>query len=384
MASSKDKKKNKLAQSSTSWLGVKPGQLNKNIQTANKTVQQAQKQNSAASRSNVQSSASWKGVTPSQVAKPAQAAKPAQQQRKPSVVSLPTITPGRVSPAQQQRNAAQSARTLAQNDNSMRARIARSHEAERQRLAANAAAIKQDKSRLASNSLLWHRTTDAGRRRQLEQENAAIRTRRGFGYDARTGSTFDTKGNELSLAARQIYGGRAETAKQFRDVAQTKDFVRDTSRTASQPSILDVARGVTADNPHYAIQSGQKAHNIIASLLNRSGETWTDADTKARDALQKEMQAIYQQYGATYQPRLSADEAVKDLALRGADEQTLEYVRENLRLRDASDRLGQGLTAVGKRLEASIPSFVDTVKQSENKENEAFTRLEEQEKQLEL
>ena len=150
---------------------------------------------------------------------------------------------------------------------------------------------------------------------------------------------------------------------------------------------------MTADNPHYAIQSGQKAHSIIASLLNRSGETWTDADTKARDeardALQKEMQAIYQQYGATYQPRLSADETVKDLALRGADEQTLEYVRENLRLRDASDRLGQGLTAVGKRLEASIPSFVDTVKQaisnqSENKENEAFTRLEEQEKQLEL
>ena len=101
------------------------------------------------------------------------------------------------------------------------------------------------------------------------------------------------------------------------------------------------------------------------------------------------MQAIYQQYGATYQPRLSAAETVKDLALRGADEQMLEYVRENLRLRDASDRLGQGLTAVGKRLEASIPSFVDTVKQavsnqSENKENEAFTRLEEQEKQLEL
>lgn len=397
MASSKDKKKNKLAQSSTSWLGVKPGQLNKNIQTANKTVQQAQKQNSAASRSNVQSSASWKGVTPSQVAKPAQAAKPAQQQRKPSVVSLPTITPGRVSPAQQQRNAAQSARTLAQNDNSMRARIARSHEAERQRLAANAAAIKQDKSRLASNSLLWHRTTDAGRRRQLEQENAAIRTRRGFGYDARTGSTFDSKGNELTLAARQIYGGkladRVESLRQLPAVSRSKDFVRDARSTASQPSILEAVRGATSDDPYYAIQSGQKAHSIIASLLNRSGETWTDADTKARDeardALQKEMQAIYQQYGATYQPRLSADETVKDLALRGADEQTLEYVRENLRLRDASDRLGQGLTAVGKRLEASIPSFVDTVKQaisnqSENKENEAFTRLEEQEKQLEL
>lgn len=395
--SSKDKKKNKLAQSSTSWLGVKPGQLNKNIQTANKTVQQAQKQNSAASRSNVQFSASWKGVTPSQVAKPAQAGKPAQHQPKPSVVSLPTITPGRVSPAQQQRNAAQSARTLAQNDNSMRARIARSHEAERQRLAANAAAIKQDKSRLASNSLKWHQTSDAAERLRLEAENSAIRARRGYAYDTRTGSTFDTKGNELSLAARQIYGGkladRVESLRQLPAVSRSKDFVRDARSTASQPSILEAVRGATSDDPYYAIQSGQKAHSIIASLLNRSGETWTDADTKARDeardALQKEMQAIYQQYGATYQPRLSADETVKDLALRGADEQTLEYVRENLRLRDASDRLGQGLTAVGKRLEASIPSFVDTVKQaisnqSENKENKAFTRLEEQEKQLEL
>lgn len=397
MASSKDKKKNKLAQSSASWLGVKPGQFNKNIQTANKTVQQAQKQNSAASRSNVQSSASWKGVTPSQVARPVQAAKPAQQQRKPSFVSLPTITPGRVSPAQQQRNAAQSARTLAQNDNSMRARIARSHEAERQQLAANAAAIKQDKSRLASNSLKWHQTSDAAERLRLEAENSAIRARRGYAYDSRTGSTFDSKGNELSLAARQIYGGkladRVESLRQLPAASRSKDFVRDTRSMASQPSILEAVRGATSDDPYYAIRSGQKAHSIIASLLNRSGETWTDADTKARDeardALQKEMQTIYRQYGATYQPRLSADETVKDLALRGADEQTLEYVRENLRLRDASDRLGQGLTAVGKRLEASIPSFVDTVKQaisnqSENKENEAFTRLEEQEKQLEL
>lgn len=391
--SSKDKKKNKLAQSSASWLGVKPGQLNKNIQTANKSVQQAQKQNSAASRSNVQSSASWKGVTPSQVAKPAQAAKPAQQQPKPSVVSLPTITPGRVSPAQQQRNAAQSARTLAQNDNSMRARIARSHEAERQRLAANAAAIKQDKSRLASNSLLWHQTTDASRRRQLEQENAAIRTRRGFGYDARTGSTFDTKGNELSLGARMIYGGKAETAKQFQQVAQTRDFVRDTSRTASQPSIYDVARGVKADDPYYALEAGAKAHNIVNRLLNRSGDTWTDADTKARDdartALQSEMTALFRHYGVDYQPRWNEQQTADILRRAGADEGTVAYAMENVHLRDSTDRLGQGLEAIGKRLEASVPSLVDTVKQaisnqSENKENEAFTRLEEQEKQLEL
>ena len=363
--------------SAKSWLGVTPSQVAKPAQqTAPKTT---------VSRPAVQSSASWKGVTPSQVAKPAARQTAPKAAQTAAVKQLPTFSVGQSLAQRTQQNI--------RNDNTRRARAARAREGQRQAAQANAAALKKDRAALAANSLKWHQTSDAAVRHRLEAENSAIRARRGYAYDTHTGSTYDSKGNELSLAARQIYGGRAETAKQFRDVAQTKDFVRDTSRTAAQPSILDVARGVTADNPHYAIKSGQKAHSIIASLLNRSDETWTDADTKARDeardALQKEMQAIYQQYGATYQPRLSADETVKDLALRGADEQTLEYVRENLRLRDASDRLGQGLTAVGKRLEASIPSFVDTVKQvisnqSENKENEAFTRLEEQEKQLEL
>ena len=363
--------------SAKSWLGVTPSQVAKPAQqTAPKTT---------VSRPAVQSSAGWKGVTPSQVAKPAARQTAPKATQTAAVKQLPTFSVGQSLAQRTQQNI--------RNDNTRRARAARAREGQRQAAQANATALKKDRAALAANSLKWHQTSDAAVRQRLEAENSAIRARRGYAYDSRTGSTFDSNGNELSLAARQIYGGRAETAKQFRDVAQTKDFVRDTSRTAAQPSILDVARGVTADNPHYAIQSGQKAHSIIANLLNRSGETWTDADTKARDeardALQKEMQAIYRQYGATYQPRLSADETVKDLALRGADEQTLEYVRENLRLRDASDRLGQGLTAVGKRLEASIPSFVDTVKQaisnqSENKENEAFTRLEEQEKQLEL
>ncbi len=392
--SSKDKK-NKLAQSSASWLGVKPGQLNKSIQTANKTVQQAQNQqnktSAQAAKAAAPSSVSWRGTTPSQVARPAQQQTAARNTQ--TTVNRPQITPGRVSPAQQQRNAAQSARTLAQNDNSMRARIARSHEAERQRLAANAAAIKQDKSRLASNSLLWHQTTDASRRRQLEQENAAIRTRRGFGYDARTGSTFDTKGNELSLGARMIYGGKAETAKQLPLVAQGREFVRDARSTASQPSIYDLVNGVKADAPYYTLQSGAKAHSIVNGLLNRSGDTWTDADTKARDdartALQNEMTALFDHYGKQYQPRWNAEQTAAALRNAGADEGTVAYAMENLRLRDSTDRLGQGLEAVGKRLEASIPSFVDTVKQaisnqSENKENEAFTRLEEQEKQLEL
>ena len=363
--------------SAKSWLGVTPSQVAKPAQqTAPKTT---------VSRPAVQSSAGWKGVTPSQVAKPAARQTAPKAAQTAAVKQLPTFSVGQSLAQRTQQNI--------RNDNTRRARAARAREGQRQAAQANAAALKKDRAALAANSLKWHQTSDAAVRQRLEAENSAIRARRGYAYDSRTGSTFDSKGNELTLAARQIYGGRAETAKQFRDVAQTKDFVRDTSRTAAQPSILDVARDVTADNPYYAIESGQKAHSIIASLLNRSGETWTDADTKARDeardALQKEMQAIYQQYGATYQPRLSADETVKDLALRGADEQTLAYVRENLRLRDASDRLGQGLTAVGKRLGASIPSFVDTAKQAisnqtENKENEAFTRLEEQEKQLEL
>ena len=367
--------------SAKSWLGVTPSQVAKPAQqTAPKTT---------VSRPAVQSSAGWKGVTPSQVAKPAARQTAPKAPQTAAVKQLPTFSVGQSLAQRTQQNI--------RNDNTRRARAARAREGQRQAAQANAAALKKDRAALAANSLKWHQTSDAAVRQRLEAESSAIRARRGYAYDSRTGSTFDSKGNELSLAARQIYGGkladRVESLRQLPAVSRSKDFVRDARSTASQPSILEAVRGATSDDPYYAIQSGQKAHSIIANLLNRSGETWTDADTKARDeardALQKEMQAIYQKYGATYQPRLSADETVKDLALRGADEQTLEYVRENLRLRDASDRLGQGLTTVGKRLEASIPSFVDTVKQaisnqSENKENEAFTRLEEQEKQLEL
>ena len=367
--------------SAKSWLGVTPSQVAKPAQqTAPKTT---------VSRPAVQSSAGWKGVTPSQVAKPAARQTAPKAAQTAAVKQLPTFSVGQSLAQRTQQNI--------RNDNTRRARAARAREGQRQAAQANAAALKKDRAALAANSLKWHQTSDAAERLRLEAENGAIRARRGYAYDSRTGSTYDSKGNELSLAARQIYGGkladRVETLRQLPAVSRSKDFVRDARSTASQPSILEAVRGATSDDPYYAIRSGQKAHSIIANLLNRSGETWTDADTKARDeardALQKEMQAIYQQYGAAYQPRLSADETVKDLALRGADEQTLAYVRENLRLRDASDRLGQGLTAVGKRLEASIPSFVDTVKQaisnqSENKANEAFTRLEEQEKQLEL
>ena len=367
--------------SAKSWRGVTPSQVAKPAQqTAPKTT---------VSRPAVQSSAGWKGVTPSQVAKPAARQTAPKAAQTAAVKQLPTFSVGQSLAQRTQQNI--------RNDNTRRARAARAREGQRQAAQANAAALKKDRAALAANSLKWHQTSDTAVRQRLEAENSAIRARRGYAYDSRTGSTFDSKGNELSLAARQIYGGkladRVESLRQLPAVSRSKDFVRDARSTASQPSILEAVRGATSDDPYYAIRSGQKAHSIINSLLNRSDETWTDADTKARDeardALQKEMQAIYQQYGATYQPRLSADETVKDLALRGADEQTLEYVRENLRLRDASDRLGQGLTAVGKRLEASIPSFVDTVKQavsnqSENKENEAFTRLEEQEKQLEL
>ena len=367
--------------STNSWRGVTPSQVAKPAQqTAPKTT---------VSRPAVQSSAGWKGVTPSQVAKPAARQTAPKAAQTAAVKQLPTFSVGQSLAQRTQQNI--------RNDNTRRARAARAREGQRQAAQANAAALKKDRAALAANSLKWHQTSDAAVRQRLEAENSAIRARRGYAYDTHTGSTFDSKGNELTLAARQIYGGkladRVESLRQLPAVSRSKDFVRDARSTASQPSILEAVRGATSDDPYYAIESGQKAHSIINSLLNRSGETWTDADTKARDeardALQKEMQAIYQQYGATYQPRLSADETVKDLALRGADEQTLEYVRENLRLRDASDRLGQGLAAVGKRLEASIPSFVDTVKQaisnqSENKENEAFTRLEEQEKQLEL
>ncbi len=365
--------------STNSWRGVTPSQVAKPAQqTAPKTT--APKQNKTAPKTSTQtpqqniqsairSGASYRGITPAQVSR--NVSRPA--------VSLPVIH------AAQER-----AQQAAQNDNSMRARIARSHEAERQQLAANAAAIKQDKSRLASNSILWHQTTDASRRRQLEQENAAIRTRRGFGYDARTGSTFDTKGNELSLGARMIYGGKAETAKQLPLVAQGREFAR---RGVSQPSIYDlVINGAKSDDPYYALENGRNAHGVINDLLNRSTDTWTDADTKARDkartSLQNEMTALFEHYGKQYQPRWSAEQTAAALRNAGADEDTVAYAMENLRLRDSTDRLGQGLEAIGKRAVASIPSLIDTAKQAlanrnEDYENDEYRSLTEREQALE-
>lgn len=368
-----------------SWRGVTPSQVAKPAQqTAPKTT--APKQNKTAPKTSkqtpqqniqsaIRSGASYRGITPAQVSR--NVSRP--------VVSLPVIH------AAQER-----AQQVAQNDNTRRARIARSHEAERQRLAANAAAIKQDKSRLASNSLKWHQTSDAAERLRLEAENSAIRARRGYAYDSHTGSTFDSKGNELSLAARQIYGGkladRVESLRQLPAVSRSKDFVRDTRSTASQPSILEAVRGATSDDPYYAIQSGQKAHSIIASLLNRSGETWTDADTKARDeartALQNEMTALFRHYGVDYQPRWNEQQTADMLRRAGADEGTVTYAMENVRLRDSTDRLGQGFEAIGKRAVASIPSLIDTAKQAlanrnEDYENDEYRSLTEREQALE-
>lgn len=364
-----------------SWRGVTPSQLAKTTQqTAPKTT---------VSRPAVQSSASWKGVTPSQVAKPA--------------VQLPTPKATQTTAVKQPLtfsvgpSLAQRTQQNIKNDNTRRARAARAREGQRQAAQANAAALKKDRAALAANSLKWHQTSDAAVRQRLEAANSAIRARRGYSFDSRTGSTYDSKGNELTLAARQIYGGkladRVESLRQLPAVSRSKDFVRDARSTAAQPSILEAVRGATSDDPYYAIRSGQKAHSIINSLLNRSDETWTDADTKVRDeartALQNEMTALFDHYGKQYQPRWNAEQTAAALRNAGADEGTVAYAMENLRLRDSTDRLGQGLEAVGKRLEASVPSLVDTAKQaisnqSENKGNEAFTRLEEQEKQLEL
>ena len=367
--------------SAKSWRGVTPSQVAKPAQqTAPKTT---------VSRPAVQSSASWKGVTPSQVAKPAVQRTTPKATQTTAVKQPLTFSVGPSLAQRTQQNI--------KNDNTRRARAARAREGQRQAAQANAAALKKDRAALAANSLKWHQTSDAAVRQRLEAANSAIRARRGYSFDSRTGSTYDSKGNELTLAARQIYGGkladRVESLRQLPAVSRSKDFVRDARSTAAQPSILEAVRGATSDDPYYAIRSGQKAHSIINSLLNRSDETWTDADTKVRDeartALQNEMTALFDHYGKQYQPRWNAEQTAAALRNAGADEGTVAYAMENLRLRDSTDRLGQGLEAVGKRLEASVPSLVDTAKQaisnqSENKENEAFTRLEEQEKQLEL
>ena len=238
-----------------------------------------------------------------------------------------------------------------------------------------------DLRNLQRNSVLWHGTTDAETRQSLNQQNNAIRQRLGLSFDPSTGVTFDSKtGKNYSLPTQMLYGTsagqRASTAGKF----------------ATSSTVL----GQKSET-----QRGIDAHKTMADLYSRAAETWSDDDTRnrdnAREALANEMQNIMRQYGLQYSARstgpnarftVSDDEAIEKLRAAGADDTTLAYVAENIQMREAADRLGQGIEAVGKRFIGSIPALFETSRQQsanveQSRQNPEYVQLEERAQQLE-
>ncbi len=258
-----------------------------------------------------------------------------------------------------------------------------------------------DERDLQLNMARWHNTTDEAERQRLNRENDAIRARLGLSYDPSTGVTYDARtGRNYSLPTQLLYGGtaaqRARAANQF---PYSREAVgEDADSISMRPTMQQIAAGVGRE------ASGVNAHRVMNDLFSRSAETWTDEDTRNRDAavqaLSDEMDRIMQQYGMRYSesglgtgawgmPDMVSDRtAIDRLREAGADETTIAYVQENIGLREAANRFGQGAEAVFKRAVGSPKAFVETVQQqaanvAESRENPEYVQLEEQERQLE-
>lgn len=242
--------------------------------------------------------------------------------------------------------------------------------------------VAADRYNLQKNMIAWHGTTDTAKRSSLKQQNDAIRQRLGLSFEPSTGVTFDSKtGQNYSLPTQMLYGTSA--AKRANKAAQF----------ATSSTVL----GQKSET-----QRGIDAHKAMADLYSRAAETWSAEDTKSRDnarqALVDEMQNILRQYGLQYSARstgpnarftVSDDEAIEKLRAAGADETTLAYVAENIKMREAADRLGQGIEAVGKRFIGSIPALFETSRQQsanveQSRKNPEYVQMEERARQLEL
>ena len=252
---------------------------------------------------------------------------------------------------------------------------------------------------LQRNQTLWHLTDDAAERAALNAENNRLRERLGLAYDPASGVTYDPKtGRNYSLPVQSIFGGTAvdqiRAANQWR---QSRDaFGMDENDTSMLPTYEQIRQSGDVQTA-----KGVTAHEVMAELYSRGDEAWTDQDTTARDqaveALSQEMQTILARYGLSYSPRETGPEAgtmtndsnaVERLRAAGADDTTIRYVQENISMREAADRLGQGAEAVAKRVIGSIPALVETVQQqaanaAESRENPEYVRLEERAQQLE-
>lgn len=242
------------------------------------------------------------------------------------------------------------------------------------------------------NSMDWHKTSDPNRKAQLHAQNDALRRKLGYDYNPQTGASFDKFGHEMTAGVRMAYGSTpTERLNQATKLLHTSGVMGKTDKATVYPTAMQAAQGLTED--YFSGQTGYNAHKAMHDLFNRSDETWSSEDTQSRDRarqeLSNEMSRILKRYGLTYQPRDNADDIMNRLKAAGADEQTLAYVQENIDLRHAADRLGNGMEAVGKRWIASLPSLVDTSRQvsanvEESRQNEEYRQLEEQEQTLEL
>lgn len=242
------------------------------------------------------------------------------------------------------------------------------------------------------NSMDWHTTSDPNRKAQLHAQNDALRRKLGYEYNPQTGASFDKYGHEMTAGVRMAYGSKpTERLNQATQLLHTSGVMGKTDKATVYPTAMQAAQGL--DEDYFNGQTGYNAHKTMHDLFNRSDETWSSEDTqsrgRARKELSNEMSRIMKRYGLTYQPRDNADDIMNRLKAAGADEQTLAYVQENIDLRHAADRLGNGMEAVGKRWIASLPSLVDTSRQvsanvEESRQNEEYRQLEEQEQQLEL
>ena len=242
------------------------------------------------------------------------------------------------------------------------------------------------------NSMDWHRTNDQNRKAQLHAQNDALRRKLGYDYNPQTGASFDKYGHEMTAGVRMAYGSKpTERLNQATQLLHTSGVMGKTDKATVYPTAMQAAQGL--DEDYFSGRTGYNAHKTMHDLFNRSDETWSSEDTQSRDRARKElsneMSRIMKRYGLTYQPRDNADDIMNRLKAAGADEQTLAYVQENIDLRHAADRLGNGMEAVGKRWIASIPSYIDTAKQdiadrNDSLKNDEYNRLVEQEQQLEL
>lgn len=242
------------------------------------------------------------------------------------------------------------------------------------------------------NSMDWHRTNDQNRKAQLHAQNDALRRKLGYDYNPQTGASFDKYGHEMTAGVRMAYGSKpTERLNQATQLLHTSGIMGKTDKATVYPTAMQAAQGL--DEDYFSGQTGYNAHKTMHDLFNRSDETWSSEDTQSRDRARKElsneMSRIMKRYGLDYQPRDNADDIMNRLKAAGADEQTLAYVQENIDLRHAADRLGNGMEAVGKRWIASIPSYIDTAKQdiadrNDSLKNDEYNRLVEQEQQLEL